>query len=588
MSKLIGYWINSSDADSQRDLHQLLVSAVSLLPRQKVNLESRLKSHTSDLQTSGNFEIVVQGRHTVLKTNPDSGVIASLSASSLPDDCDIWVEASEAELILGRDGFGRATLFWTKIAGVVWFASHLELLLSVVPRPSISIDGFYAYSCMSYVPAPLTPVDNVVAVKAGTKLIFSNNESNESERCVALHEWREAETLINDEKHAIGCLRDLLEESAAKQAPPRSNEPVGVFLSGGLDSSLTAALLVRAGIRVRAYTLDFLGHSFSEIQHAEHVARFLQIPLIKVPVTPDSLSRNLAETTALLDGVYGDGVTVPLAILYKRASEEIEIVFNGEGGDQLFGGWTNKPLIAASLYEDGETLVSQYMRTFHRLYGEEDRVYSETVLRQIDEGRLLAIVEQALDPAFTRSLLHRLRRANLLLKGADNIQPRATNLALGYNLSVRTLFCSQSLADWTFKLSSDLLQRGECEKYLLKRSVEDLLPAEIVWREKRGMGVPLTLWLSGRFRRWVLRQMRHRVLAANELWQPDLVHRILDGELSGRVQGRRIGEVLWLMLMWQSWSQDRLGAVRNDALESRFSSASIFSPFTRSPKRRYT
>jgi len=225
------------------------------------------------------------------------------------------------------------------------------------------------------------------------------------------------------------------------------------------------------------------------------------------------------------------------------------------------------------------------MRTFHRLHGEENRVYSETMLRQIDESRLLAIVEQALDPAFTKSLLHRLRRANLLLKGADNIQPRATNLGLGNNLAVRTLFCSQSLAEWTFGLNSELLQHGECEKYLLKRAVEDLLPAEIVWREKRGMGVPLTLWLTGRFRRWLLRQLRRE---GPGLWQTHVVRRILSGELSGSVQGRRIGEVLWLMLMWQSWTQIRLGAVRNDASESWFRSAAIFLPFTRSPKRRYT
>jgi len=583
MSKLIGYWINSTEVDRKPDLHELLVSVTSSFPRKEIKSESNGRPHVSN-----SFEIAVDGRNTSLKTKPDSSVIAFLSVSSLPDDRDIWVEASESELVLGRGSFGRATLFWTKIAGVVWFASHLELLLSILPRPSISIDGFYAYSCMSYVPAPLTPVDMVVAVKAGTKLIFSNNGANESERCIAFHEWREAETLISDEKHAVGCLRDLLEESVAVQAPLRSSERVGVLLSGGLDSSLTAALLVRAGVRVCAYTLDFAGHLFSEVQHAEQVARSLQIPLVKVSITPKSLRRNLAETTALLDGVYGDGVTVPLALLYKRASEEVEIVFNGEGGDQLFGGWTNKPLIAASLYEGGETLVSQYMRTFHRLYGEEDRVYSETLLRQIDEGRLLAIVTQALDPTFTRSLIHRLRRANLLLKGADNIQPRTTNLGLGYNLAVRTLFCSESLAEWTFKLSSDLLLRGECEKYLLKRSVEDLLPAEIVWREKRGMGVPLTLWLNGRFRRWLLRQMRHSVLGTDEPWQANVVHRILDGELSGRVQGRRIGEVLWLMLMWQSWSQVRLGTVRNDASESWFRSAAIFSPFTRSPKRRYT
>jgi asparagine synthase (glutamine-hydrolysing) len=101
-----------------------------------------------------------------------------------------------------------------------------------------------------------------------------------------------------------------------------------------------------------------------------------------------------------------------------------------------------------------------------------------------------------------------------MLKGADNIQPRATNLGLSYNLDVRTLVCSQPLAAWTFGVSGELWLREGCEKYLLKRAVEDLLPSEVVWREKRGMGVPLTLWLTGRLRRWSQRQLRPRALAS--------------------------------------------------------------------------
>jgi asparagine synthase (glutamine-hydrolysing) len=180
------------------------------------------------------------------------------------------------------------------------------------------------------------------------------------------------------------------------------------------------------------------------------------------------------------------------------------------------------------------------------------------VRREIAAGVSHAALVNALDPAHTNSLLHRLRRANLLLKGADNIQPRTTNLGLSYGLDVRTLFCSRPLAEWTFGVSGDLWLRAGCEKYLLKHAVEDLLPSEVVWREKRGMGVPLTLWLTGPLRRWWQRRLHPRVLASEGLWQPNLARQISNGELSGQVQGRRIGETLWLMLMWRAWCENFL------------------------------
>jgi len=168
---------------------------------------------------------------------------------------------------------------------------------------------------------------------------------------------------------------------------------------------------------------------------------------------------------------------------------------------------------------------------------------------------VLAPVIDALDPSYSRSLLHRLRRANLLLKGADNIQPRATNLGLSYNLDVRSLFCAIPLADWSFGVSSNLWLRAGCEKYLLKRAVEDLLPPEIIWREKRGMGIPLTAWPTGPLRRWWQRQLHPRRMASEGLWQGDLANQISRDELSGHIQGRRIGEMLWLMLMWRAWRE---------------------------------
>ena len=162
-----------------------------------------------------------------------------------------------------------------------------------------------------------------------------------------------------------------------------------------------------------------------------------------------------------------------------------------------------------------------------------------------------------------------------MIKGAQNIQPRATALGLAHGLMVRTPFCERALTGWTFQLPGDLYLRGPCEKYLLKRAVEDWLPPEIVWREKRGMGVPLTAWCLGPMRRVVGEWLKPGALECEGRFQPDLALRVALGQLSGHVQGRRIGEILWLLLMWQAW--------RKTVLKEEFK-ASYYNPLWLPPR----
>jgi asparagine synthase (glutamine-hydrolysing) len=612
MSVVIGYWSGGTGVKPQNHRHQLLTRAAAAAgyPEARIISSSTTAGPAqlddAEAQPSFGFGVAACGSHAALETNKGdasgeaTSVTATLSVAGARTAADAWARVGGDGLLLGREAFGRATLFWTRIDDAIWFSTHLATLLSVRERAEVSLAGFYAYGCFSYIPAPLSPVCGVQAVPAGSEAVWSSAAPTGLPQLISRHEWREPEAQISDERAAIATLRRLLEESVATQVERLRGEPVGLYLSGGLDSALTAALLVRAGISLRAYTLDFGPGCFSEMQYAELVARRLGIPLTKVPVTTRRVRAMLAPTAARLDGLYGDGVTIPLALLCERARTDVRVVFNGEGGDQLFAGWTNKPMIAASVYGRAagemlganpspveETFRTQYMRTFHRLHGYEAAVYTEAVRRQMAGLDVSALLDAALDPTQTRGLLHRLRRANLMLKGADNIQPRATNLALGYGLDLRTIFCSIPLAEWSFAVSGELWLREGCEKYLLKRAVEGLLPAEVVWREKRGMGVPLTLWLTKGLRRWAGRQLRPRVLEEEGLWRADAPRRILNGELSGQIQGRRIGETLWLLLMWRGWRERVLDACAQRAREERRAFRWSAVPPLRALKRRH-
>jgi asparagine synthase (glutamine-hydrolysing) len=517
----------------------------------------------------GNPELLVQqlakvaGADWGISSQATDGTLISLSAAGLQPD-DVWVKIDDNCLKLGRDAFGRVKLYWLQIEQTIWFASQLQLLLPLIEDPQVSIPALYGYSCCSYIPTPLTPIARIMAVAAGTEQIWRDDGMGNltSQTIQNQTDWDEALQQIDNEQDATDKLQTRLIAAVERQIIDLKGETVGVFLSGGLDSSIVAALLVRAGVKVRAYTLDFGAGGMPEYPYAAQVAEYLNIPLVKVDATPRSIERSLIPTIKALDLPFGDGVTVPLYLLNQAASRDVRIVFNGEGGDQLFAGWTNKPLIAASVYqsvhpEREASFTDRYLRTFHRLWGYEAQIFQPEVYAQIQDLHPQDWLESALDQTYTHSLLHRLRRAALMLKGAQNIQPRATNLAFAHGLQVRSIFCDRELAAWTFQVSGSLYLQGACEKYILKRAVEDWLPSEIVWRQKRGMGVPLTSWCLNQWWGDLGRWLNPGILEAGGCWRSDLAARVALGDLG--FQGRRIGEILWLLIVWQLWGEHVLG-----------------------------
>ncbi|MBR8827915.1 MAG: asparagine synthase [Gomphosphaeria aponina SAG 52.96 = DSM 107014] len=499
-------------------------------------------------------KLTISGNYHRLISENNTGLIVSISAGGT-SSLDAWVEVQHDCLILAREPFGKFPLYWLQLPKVVWFASHFQLLLPLI-TPIVNTSALYGYSCFSYVPTPLTPVEGIYSVAAGTKQIFRGGESSSE----VFYQWQTLPQISINEDEAITQLPGLLKNSIERQVADLPDEPVGVLLSGGLDSSIVAALLVQAGVKVRAYTLDFGAFGMPEYPYAAQVATHLHIPLIKVAATPRKIKAALVATVKALGLPFGDGVTVPLYLLCQAASEETRIIFNGEGGDQLFAGWTNKPIIAASVYNSehpGGTadFTEQYLRTFRRLYGYESRVFQFGV--GFDQPRTW--IENALDSSFSHNLMDRLRRATLMLKGAQNIHPRATNLAFAHGLWVRSPFCDLPLAEWTFRLPGDLLLRGACEKYILKRAVESWLPPDIVWREKRGMGVPLTEWCLGELWSMVGSWLNPGILLEEGRFLPQLPLQVILGKLGGQIRGRRVGEILWLLIMWQVWRTHVLG-----------------------------
>lgn len=435
------------------------------------------------------------------------------------------------------DPFGVRPVHTLRLDGQVHTAADPRALRRLPGAPrTVDAAALHGYLCFSHPPEPRTLFAGV-------------------ERVPTPAPWRELPAPA-DEDAAVRRLRALLAASAERMRG--TERDVGVYLSGGLDSSLAAALLAQAGARVHLFSLDFGPPWDTELEHARAVAAHLGRPLHRVRARARDVMRALEPTAAALHQPFGDPVTVPLYLLGQAARDSVSLVFNGEGGDQLFGGWATKPMLAAEAYGGARySREAAYLATYHRFHGAEDRLLTPAARQAIGGMDAGAWLRPALDAPGLPTLLHRLRAANLRLKGAQNIAPRMAQLAEAHGLRACAPFMDHALAEWTFTLPADFFLRGASEKHLLKRAAEGLLPPELIHRPKRGMGVPATEWLRGWLSplRWeARRRLSSRRLRRDGWFQPDYVRALRrGGDDPGETRRRRGGEKLWALLMLHLW-----------------------------------
>jgi asparagine synthase (glutamine-hydrolysing) len=273
-----------------------------------------------------------------------------------------------------------------------------------------------------------------------------------------------------------------------------------------------------------------------------------------------ALSPVLTDLVWKLDLPFGDAVTGPQYLLGRAARQAgLTAVFNGEGGDQLFGGWTTKPMISAQLYAGlyGEdSREEQYLRSYHRFYGLEEQLYSDEFRALVGgPGQRRALLMPYLDRnQQAGSFLNQVRLADISLKGSQNILPRAERMANAWALDVRTPLFDRPLAEASFSLPPQLKLHGACEKFILKLILQNQLPEKIVWRRKFGMSVPMTDWVLGPLAREVEELIGETALRRRGFFRPDYVNRLRQGQNDpNETRRRRIGEKIWTLAMMEAW-----------------------------------
>jgi asparagine synthase (glutamine-hydrolysing) len=267
----------------------------------------------------------------------------------------------------------------------------------------------------------------------------------------------------------------------------------------------------------------------------------------------------LPEIVWKLDLPFGDPVTGPQYLLGRAArSAGISVVYNGEGGDQLFGGWTTKPMIAAEIYAghfDDDTREEQYLRSYHRFYGRESLLYTPEFRAQTGgPGQRAGLLSPFLRSGDADTFLNRVRLADISLKGSQNILPRAERMANCWGLDLRVPLFDRALAEASFRLPPSLKLHGASEKFILKLILQRKLPREIVWQRKFGMSVPITDWALGPLAGVMDELIGERSLLRRGYFRNEYVERLRRGRNEpAEARRRRIGERLWALAMIEAW-----------------------------------
>ncbi len=470
-----------------------------------------------------------------------------------------WADEEGKRLRLLRDPFGVRSLYYFVGKSAVYFASELKQLLAAPEcTRKIDLSAIHKYLTFSFVPGEAVPIQGVKRVLPGHIATFTELAAPKSAPYFVLEEKEDER--YRDKTTAVEAFREVAK--AGVTARVAHKEPIGLYLSGGLDSAAMAVWLKSRETKTTLFTLDF-GEKSVELEESKAVAKTVDFPHVLVPMNGKELAGRMPDLAAKLDLPFGDIVTGPQLMLGLAAKERgIVHVTNGEGGDQLFGGWTNKPMIAAEIFggiaSTGETEESReetYLRSYHRFYGVEDALYSDTFRDAVGgPGQRRAHLAPYLSGERGESFLNRVRLADIALKGSQNILPRAERIAAGLGLTVSMPMFDRKLAEFSFHLPSEMKLNGACEKFVLKIAMQGRLPEDIVWRKKSGMSVPMTDWLQGPLKDVLEEYAGDKAITARGWFKKDYVAKLREGkDQPGETRRRRVGEKLWALIMLEAW-----------------------------------
>jgi asparagine synthase (glutamine-hydrolysing) len=489
------------------------------------------------------------------------------------------------ELFVVRDRFGEKPLFYTQQSGGVSFGSEVKVLAALPGlRREIDDESLASYLCLNYVPGTATMLRGVHRLGAATWRLWA------ADGCVRVGSyWTPPDARDPDLGISMAEATDRLESylDASARIALRSDVPVGILLSGGLDSSLVARSAARAGRLSAAYCLTFGDDRFSEWPRAQVTASQLGVPLTEVRMGPSAIE-DFLPLVAHADDPLADSSCLAVWTLARAVARDLKVVLSGDGGDELFGGYLTYPATLGHAATStrlpmpirrgfsylgrhlptSESKVSatykarRFLRALHLAPSIAHFTWNGTWLpeearRLVVSAALAGEVSAALTRLAARQALperpslRELQNADLREYLANDILVKSDRMSMAHGLEIRAPFLDPDLAEFALRLPASLkVSAGGRTKRVLRQLAGRTYGADVTSARKQGFSIPVHTWLRGPGRSLV-----EDLLAPASIGDVSgLDPRAIDGVVAEHMSGRSsYGFELWGLMVLVAW-----------------------------------
>jgi asparagine synthase (glutamine-hydrolysing) len=504
----------------------------------------------------------------------------------------LW-DGNRRRLLLARDRMGIKPLYYARLPHGLLFGSEIKALLAHPQfERRLDLTALNLYLSLEYVPSPHSIFAGVKKLPPGHFLLVEGEDVRvERYWDMRLDQSEPPSARTLDE--CVTEVRQLLYDAVEMELI--ADVPVGVLLSGGIDSSGVAAMMTRASsLPVQSFSVAFDDPSFDESSHARLVARHLGTKHHEFSLSPDTALKTLPEIVAYLDEPLGDSSIIPTYCLSRFTKEHVKVALGGDGGDELFGGYSTlqahrlagyyqrlapawlrglvEPWVLKKLPVSFDNLSFDFkLRRFLRDYARPPVERHHRWLGSFTPGEkarlwgpLAGDYHEAVAPLVAGQArrsragdpLNQVLYCDLKLYLEGDILVKVDRASMANSLEVRVPLLNRLLVDYAARLPHSFKLHGLTTKFLLRRALKGILPESILTRGKKGFNAPVARWFAGPLKPMLEDLLSPERLNRQGLFQPDYVTSLIKEHQARRRDHRKL---LWTLVSFQMWYENWMG-----------------------------
>ncbi len=533
----------------------------------------------------------------------------------------LW-DTQRKKLLIARDRFGEKPLYYGVFDGkLIWASESKALLAHPSVEPELDLNALRHFVSFDYVPAPMSiykgisklPAAHMIVVENGeirTRRYWDLNWSADSPpyeggvaealggrggslspngSVLAKPQSRKEEATLGEKADE---LRDLLSDAVRMRLV--SDVPLGILLSGGIDSSTVAAFATQhATERVKTFSIGFEEDSFDESKYARQVAKHLDTEHYEDKLSATTAGDLISEIGTWLDEPMSDGSLIPTFLLAQFVRKHVTVALGGDGGDELFAGYpmyyahgvaakynaipafirsgliepvvnalpvsTNnlsfdykaKRFIRAAKFDD----VERHHSWFGSFAGDQhEKLFTRDVLAATDAD-IYRGVRELVNASDAKNVIERMQYADINYYLAEDILTKVDRAAMAVSLETRAPFLDPRVGRFAASIPVEYKLKGKTGKVILKEAVKDLLPRNILHRPKKGFGIPIAEWLKGRLNSLMHDMLSPERLKTQGLFEAEYIQRLIREHETGTASHHK---ELWTLLVFELWLDNYL------------------------------